>query len=128
MPPTSLEETVRLMASAVKATEAIAFRSTPAFGRPLIEPLVHVRPDDADSATRAKAVGAFAEMVEACVVAEADDVFEVAAAAPSLDAQFCLVSLARNGEAVVGATAFITRCPTMDHARRRLNHLREQEA
>lgn len=123
MTPESLIETVTLMGSRVEATEAIALRVTPAFAQPLIDPLVHVRPDSSDAATRAQAVAAFAALVEPCVERGKDGFMEVAPAASGTLAQFCLIRLVRRGDEVVGATAFISRCSSEDQARDRLNDL-----
>ena len=108
--PANLDDLVRGIASEIGATEAAAFSVKPDFfdGHQL-DPLLHIRRDNPDAATRAAAVAAFKEILTPCVQQAKDGAVEIG----SWDGQrrqYCLVTLARRGETVAGAVAFIVRC------------------
>src|SRR5438093_10278799 len=76
--PANLEQLVRKIASEIGATEAAAFAVAPDFfdGR-RISPLLHVRPDRADSAARGAAMAAFKEIVSPCIQQAKDGRIEI---------------------------------------------------
>jgi hypothetical protein len=109
--PANLEELLHKMAADVGATEAAAFAVEPDFfDGQRRETLMHVRPDLSDDVIRAAAVAAFKDIVMPCLQQEKDGAIEIARSANETGTQFCLVTLARRAEKVVGVGTFIVRC------------------
>ena len=115
--PDNLELLVRRIAWAIKATEAAVFAvETDFFGKEL-KLLLHVRPDKSDAATRDAAVEAFKEIIGPCFQQAKDGAIEIVGTHDMSGMQYCLISLARREEEVVGAAAFIVRCRDIEDAR-----------
>jgi hypothetical protein len=70
----------------------------------------HVRPGDADASQRAAALAAFEDVVGPCVDAAEDRAVQVGADDGWWGPQYCLVTLERTDQRIVGAAAFIVRC------------------
>ena len=110
-PPDNLEQIVRNMAVEVGATEAAGFAVEPnVLGGTRVTPLIHFRPDESDDATRTAALAAFKEILTPWVQKAKDAVIEIDGSDNGAGTQFCLVTLARHAEKVVGASTFIVRC------------------
>jgi len=116
-PPDNLEQLVHKIAVEVGATEAAAFAVEPDFFDGYrVNPLMHLRPDEADETVRGAAVAAFKEILTPCVQQAKDGAIEIEGSGNQEGTQFCLVTLARRAEKVVGAGTFIVRCRDLQDA------------
>lgn len=110
----------------VGPTEAAAFGVKPDyFEGQRIDPLLHVRPDDSDTTTRAMAVAAFKDIVASCIQAAKDGAIEIEGTDNDQGRQYCLVTLARCEETIAGAAAFIVRCQDEQTAEIALTRVRQ---
>ena len=113
-------------AVSVGATELAAFAvDRRLFGGTKLTPLVHVRPGTVMRETRRAAMEAFEQIVRRCIARGSDGAIEVEASTPDSDRppQFCLVTLARRENRLIGAAAFIARFANEVEARRALETL-----
>ena len=110
-------ESLRKAAGAIGSTEVAGF-SLQGVDKHLT-PVCHIRggTDDAPPDVKASAMKAFTEIVESCLAQGKDGYFRVGRPDRLKGPQFCLVALARRGEEVVGAAAFIVRCADEDAAK-----------
>jgi hypothetical protein len=108
-------------AFAVAGTEAAAFSiKKPGRNRIILQPQLHIRPDESSAQVRAAAIAAFQEIVRPCVMQGKDGAIEIKLNDGAADPQFCLVTLVRNMYGIVGADAVITRCKNAQMACDRL--------
>ena len=124
-----LESLVWKMAASVAATEAAAFavRSDSQIehlkDRDLLL-LCHIRPDDADETLRAAAIEAIRELIKPCLMQGKDGMIEIDDTYDGKNRQYCLVIVERrDGDALAGAGAFITRCRNLKDAEKKLGVL-----
>jgi hypothetical protein len=122
--PKSLDDLIRSLACSIDATEAVAFSvRRHSLGDAELDSLLHLRPDNAPSGTRAAAVAAFRELIRPCVLVGKDGALEVGETDGVRGPQFCLIKLARHKKDVVGAGAFIVRRQNIDAAQKVLARL-----
>ena len=105
------------VAGRIGASEAAAF--SVASEDKSLGTLCHVRGGDPDVKPErlSAAINSFKEMVRQCVEGDKDGSFEVGKADGLRGPMFCLVTLARRGDRVVGAAAFIIRSADRDSAK-----------
>jgi predicted transcriptional regulator len=108
-------------ASHIRATEAAAFAVERAASE--LRLLHHIRPDDSEVSQRAAAAEAFAEIAARCVASGKNGIIEIVKTRRFRAAQYCLVTLARHQQTVIGAAAFIVRGRTIPDLQRRLSVL-----
>ncbi len=82
--------------------------------------LAHVRPDNADAQTRNAALEAFAEIIQPCIEQNKDGAIEISDGSETSEAQYCLVTLLRDGGEIVAVSAVITRARDAERAQQRL--------
>jgi hypothetical protein len=117
MTPENLEQLIHKIVADIGATEAAAFSVQPDFFEDhRIVPLVHMRPDSPDDAARQAAIAAFKEILTPCIQQANDGAIEIDGTADGETKQFCLVTLARRENEIVGAAMFIVRCRDLEHA------------
>ena len=127
--PTFVSDLVATQAVTVVGTEAAAFlveRAPPdEAGNPQVgmRPIAHIRPDESDQATRDAALRAFQELIVRCVVEGKDGAIPVGPPNEAGEAQFCLITLLRDGVEIVAVSAVVTRCRNDDLARQRLQSM-----
>lgn len=109
--PANLESLMENIKAEVGATEAAVFGINPDFvdGRHF-QPLIHLRPDNSDPAARRTARAAFQDLIDSRVQSAKDSIIEIANAGNDTMKQFCLITLARRQNTVVGVAAFIVPC------------------
>ncbi len=111
-------------AVSVEATEMAVFAvDRRFFGGMKLTPLVHVRPDRVTRDRRRAAMDAFQDIVRLCIARGKDAAIEVDSSANDQPPQFCLVTLARRENRLIGASAFIARFADEAEARRALEAL-----
>jgi multidrug efflux pump subunit AcrA (membrane-fusion protein) len=124
--PTFVSDLVATQAVTVVGTEAAAFlvekAGTDGNGNPQVSlrAIAHIRPDDSDAQTRAAALKAFQDLIARCVGEGKDGAIEVGPANEGGEAQFCLITLLRDGGEIVAVSAVVTRCRNAELARQRL--------
>ena len=125
--PTFVNDLVATQAVTVVGTEAAAFLVERAGSDPqgnpqvALRPIAHIRPDESDAETRAAAIKAFQDLIGRCVVEGKDGAIEVGQANEAGEAQFCLITLLREGPDIAAVSAVITRCRNAELARQRLS-------
>ena len=121
--PEFMHDLITTQAVVVAGTEAAAFllEGQNSEGKPELRTVAHVRPDNSEDAVRRQAIMAFREIVTQCIAGDKDGALRVAAGTDEIDPQFCLVTLLRNEDRVVAATAVITRCKDESRALQRLS-------
>jgi len=121
--PDFMRDLIETQAVVVAGTEAAGFllEGKGEDGKPELRTVAHVRPDNVEEAIRRQALTAFRDIVTQCIVEDKDGALRVGAGTEQVDAQFCLVTLLRNNDQVVAATAVITRCRNESRALQRLN-------
>ena len=111
-------------AVSVEATELAVFAvDRRFFGGMKLTRLLHVRPESATPEARRAAMNAFDEIVRRCIARGSDGAIEVEGANGDRPPQFCLVTLARRENRLIGAAAFIARFADEAEARRALETL-----
>ncbi len=127
--PTFVTDLLATQAVTVVGTEAAAFLvdriGTDEQGNPAaaFRDIAHIRPDESDAATRAAALKAFKDLIVRCVIEGKDGAIEVGPANEGGEAQFCLITLLRDGGEIVAVSAVVTRCRNVDLARQRLSSM-----
>ncbi len=122
--PDFMEDLIHTQASVVAGTEAAAFmiEGPDAEGKPELRTLKHVRPDNVEDGVKRQAIMAFREIVAAVRQARQG---RCPCASPrggdEAEPQFCLVTLLRQDDRPVAATAVITRCRDEGRALQRLS-------
>ncbi|MEM7809606.1 MAG: HlyD family efflux transporter periplasmic adaptor subunit [Planctomycetota bacterium] len=121
--PDFMEDLIHTQASVVAGTEGAAFmiEGPDADGNPELRTLKHVRPDNVEDGIKRQAIMAFREIVTQCVKQDKDGALRVSAGSDESEAQFCLVTLLRQDDRAVAATAVITRCRDEGRALQRLS-------
>ena len=127
--PEFMRDLIHTQAVVVAGTEAAAFLIEPsqqgggAGGhRPELRTVAHERPDNVEEGVRRQAILAFREIVQQCLDKDKDGALRVGPAQDAeSDAQFCLVTILRQEDRPVAATAVITRCRDEGRALQRLN-------
>jgi multidrug resistance efflux pump len=84
----------------------------------------HIRPDATDEETKKAALQAFSEIIGDCLGQGKDGVICVSQANENVEPQYCLVTLLRDQQNIVAATAVIIRCRDEERARQRLETMR----
>ena len=127
--PTFVNDLVATQAVTVVGTEAAAFlverAGNDADGNPTAElkAIAHIRPDESDAQTRQAALKAFHDLIGRCVVEGKDGAIEVGPPNEASEAQFCLITLLRDGVEIVAVSAVVTRCRNGEAARQRLTSM-----
>jgi hypothetical protein len=113
------------LSTLVDATEAVAFPISPD-GMLAAAPAIHIRPDGADEALRARAVEQFRKMIGPSVEAATDTRCAYSVKGEVGISRYCLVRLVLDDESTRPrvALAFITRCHDEVDAEKRLESLR----
>ena len=120
--PQFMHDLITTQAVVIAGTEAAAFLlENNREGKTELRTVAHVRPDNSEEAIRRQAITAFREIVTQCVSEDKDGAFRVGEGTNDVEPQFCLVTLLRNDERVVAATACVTRCKDEDRAMQRLS-------
>lgn len=121
--PEFMHDLITTQAVVVAGTEGAGFllEGQTAEGKPELRTVAHVRPDNSDDAVKRQAIMAFRDIVTQCIVSDKDGALRVAAGSDDVDPQFCLVTLLRNEDRVVAASAVITRCKDESRALQRLS-------
>lgn len=123
--PQFLHEVIYQQAVTVAGTEAAAFVIRPGEQSGFLLDLVdHLRPDESTEDVRAAAINAFKEIIRPCVEQNKDGAIEVDGADASGEVQYCLVTLLRDGNAIVAATSVICRARDLQRAQQRLESMR----
>ena len=117
---------LHVQAIVVNGTEAAGFLLQPDPQQQSVQlhNVSHIRPDESDEQTRKAALQAFSEIIGDCLRQDKDGVINVSGAHDSAEPQFCLVTLLRDQNQVVAASAVITRCRDEERARQRLETMR----
>lgn len=115
---------LQVQAIVVNGTEAAGFLLHPTPQGMQLQNLAHIRPDASDEETRKAALQAFGEIIGQCIQQDKDGVINVGNPTDSGEPQFCLVTLLRDQNQVVAASAVITRCRDDERARQRLETMR----
>ena len=118
--PVFIKELVTVQAIVVAGTEAAGFKVERSQQGPALRVIEHIRPDESSDEIRAAALSAFQELISTCLEQGKDGAIEINAGDSSPHPQFCLVTLLREDEQVVAATAVITRCTNGQRAQQRL--------
>ncbi|MDB5326482.1 MAG: HlyD family secretion protein [Phycisphaerales bacterium] len=84
----------------------------------------HIRPDATDEETKKAALQAFTDIIGDCLQQGKDGVICVSPPNESVEPQYCLVTLLRDPNSIVAATAVIIRCRDEERARQRLETMR----
>ena len=127
--PTFVNDLVATQAVTVVGTEAAAFLVERAGSDPqgnpqvALRPIAHIRPDESDAQTRAAAIKAFQDLIGRCVVEGKDGAIEVGQSNEAGEAQFCLITILRDGPEIVAVSAVVTRCRNAELARQRLSSM-----
>lgn len=122
--PGFMNDLIHTQAVVVAGTEAAAFivEGATEEGKPELRTVAHVRPDNVEDAVRRQALMAFREIVSQCLAEDKDGALRTDAGSPGeTDPQFCLVTILRQDDRPVAATAVITRCRDESRALQRLN-------
>lgn len=121
--PEFMHDLITTQAIVVAGTEAAAFliEGQTGDGKPELRTVAHVRPDQSEEAIRRQAILAFREIVTQCILEDKDGALRVGEGTDEVDPQFCLVTLLRNEDRIVAATAVVTRCKDEGRALQRLN-------
>lgn len=121
--PEFMHDLITTQAVVVAGTEAAAFliEGQQGDGKPELRTVAHVRPDNSEEAIRRQAILAFREIVTQCILEDKDGALRIGEGTNEVDPQFCLVTLLRNENRVVAATAVITRCKDEGRALQRLS-------
>ena len=122
--PAFMHDLITVQAIVVNGTEAAAFVLDPGPQGAQLRNIAHIRPDSSDQDTRAAALSAFSDIVGTCLQQGKDGVIDVGAPDDGIEPQFCLVTLLRNGEQIVAASAVVTRCRDQERAQQRLDTMR----
>lgn len=115
---------LQVQAIVVNGTEAAGFLLQPTPQGVQLQNVAHIRPDASDDETRKAALQAFGEIIGQCLQQDKDGVINVGQPTDSGEPQFCLVTLLRDQNNVVAASAVITRCRDDERARQRLETMR----
>jgi len=107
-------------AMAVAGTEAASFALEPDGRESLFRPVAHIRHDNANFETRARAISAFQQIIEPCATQRKDGAIELQSGDRAPHPQFCLVTLIRSGNEILRINAVITRCENLRAATNRL--------
>lgn len=126
--PQFLFDIAYTQAVVVAGTEACAFLVEPAPPNPdkpdekgvQLRNCAHIRPDNSDESTRQKALQAFSELIAGAIGENQDGFTVVSPANERKEPQYCLITLLRAEDRVVGATAVVTRCLDDQRAQQRL--------
>jgi multidrug resistance efflux pump len=121
--PDFLDDLIQTQASVVAGTEAVAFiiEGPDEKGEPELRTVKHIRPDNVEEGVKRQAINAFREIVHQCVKQDKDGALRVSQGGEDSESQFCLVTLLRQDDRAVGATAVITRCRDESRALQRLS-------
>jgi hypothetical protein len=119
-----MNDLLTVQAIVVNGTEAAGFLLEPGEGGMQLRNVAHIRPDNSDNETRTAALQAFTEIVGECLQQGKDGVIDVGVAAESIEPQFCLVTLLRDGHNIVAASCVITRARDQERAQQRLETMR----
>ncbi|MGN6507633.1 MAG: efflux RND transporter periplasmic adaptor subunit [Tepidisphaeraceae bacterium] len=117
---------LHVQAIVVNGTEAAGFLLQPDPQQQSVQlhNVSHIRPDQSDEETRKAALQAFSEIIGDCLRQDKDGVINVSGPHDSAEPQFCLVTLLRDQNQIVAASAVITRCRDEERARQRLETMR----
>src|SRR5438034_4698008 len=119
--PPFIKELIYNQAVVVAGTEAIAFAIEPGgedkFGLRAIE---HIRPDNSSAEVRAQAIDAFQKIVRPMIERNVNGMVHIENPNENAEPRFCLVNLLRSENAIVAASAVITRCRDQEAAAQRL--------
>jgi hypothetical protein len=124
--PAFIHDLLTTQAIVVAATEAAAFLLEKGEDGSGLRPVSHIRPENSDPNTRAAALNAFKQIVNACVAQGRDGAIEINAneteigTIPPAEPQFCLITILRQDGNPVAVSAVITRCLNAERARQRL--------
>ena len=121
--PAFVSDLLSTQATVVAGTEAVAFMIERTGDSTRLQPVVHLRPDQASDEARQAAINAFIQLVSPCVEQNREGAFEVGGADDAGEMQYCLATILRSEGQAVGITAVITRCGNMDRARQRLSSM-----
>lgn len=119
---------LQVQAIVVNGTEAAGFllEASPENAQQVtLRNTAHIRPDATDDETKKAALQAFSDIIGDCLGQGKDGVICVSPAGDSgAEPQYCLVTLLRDPNSVVAATAVIIRCRDEERARQRLETMR----
>lgn len=119
--PSFMAELARTQAAVVAGTEAVAFVIEPSpQGGPALKLVSHIREDNATQELRQQAQAAFRQLMQPCIEQNRDAAIQVGDESDTDGSQFCLVTLLRNENAIVAASAVICRCRNEALATQRL--------
>src|SRR5437870_3262924 len=120
--PSFIRELIYNQAVVVAGTEAIAFAVEPGGDSKFsLRPIEHIRPDNSTAEVRAQAIDAFQKIVAPLIERNVNGMVHIENPQDdSSNAQYCLVTLLRNENAVIAASAVITRCRDQEAAAQRL--------
>ena len=121
--PDFMRDLIHTQAVVVAGTEAAAFTidSRDAEGNAELRTVAHVRPDNVEESVKRQAITAFREIVTNCLEKDKDGALRVGHGTNESDPQFCLVTILRQDDRPVAATAVITRCRDESRALQRLS-------
>ncbi len=106
------------VAASVGATEMAVFSIASGLVSPDLKNVLHVRPGEASDDQREAAIAAFRDIVRPCVMQGKEGAIQVDEAPDAAGQhQFCLVTLTRKANEVVGVAAFIVHRTNLDEAR-----------
>ncbi len=123
--PDFMDALVHTQAVVVAGTEAAAFllEGQGPDGKPELRTVAHVRPDNVEESVKRQALMAFREIVTQCLGSDKDGALRISDSGPGNDSepQFCLVTILRQNDRPVAASAVITRCRDENRALQRLS-------
>jgi len=119
-----MHDLLTVQAIVVNGTEAAGFLLEPTPEGIQLRNCAHIRPDASDEETKKAALQAFGEIIGQCLQQDKDGVINVGNPTDSGEPQFCLVTLLRDQNQIVAASAVITRCRDEERARQRLETMR----
>ncbi|HEX8325346.1 MAG TPA: HlyD family efflux transporter periplasmic adaptor subunit, partial [Tepidisphaeraceae bacterium] len=119
---------LQVQAIVVNGTEAAGFllEANPQDAQQVtLRNTAHIRPDATDEETKKAALQAFSDIIGDCLSQGKDGVICVSPSGDSgVEPQYCLVTLLRDPNSIVAATAVIIRCRDEERARQRLETMR----
>src|SRR5437762_5325739 len=120
--PPFIRELIYNQAVVVAGTEAIAFAIEPGGDSKFnLRPIEHIHPDNSSAEVRAQAIDAFQKIVRPMIERNVNGMVHIENPHDDAsNAQYCLVTLLRNENSVIAASAVITRCRDQEAAAQRL--------
>src|SRR5438874_2861001 len=120
--PPFIRELIYNQAVVVAGTEAVAFgiEATSDENKFSLKTIEHIRPDQSTPEVRAQAIDAFQKIIRPMVERNVNGMVHIENPHENADPQFCLVTLLRSENAIVAASAVITRCRDQEAAAQRL--------